>query len=231
MSSRLRNFVRVWRTWFLPGTVGAVVGVAILFGALTAINGRLPLPLPSPRPSPTPTPWPLPASAWTDVTPAPVSESTPPGTVLAFGNPAQLEIATGGGARALVRITASAPVTASTRDLGILAKADPQLDGMSVYYLPVTIEKLAGATLAGLEPGSLFQGVTGSGLALQSLTITDWKPCSQAPLPAAIDQPGNKVSVCLAAAAARGAPAATTTRFTQAGGPYDASSGTAVIWK
>jgi len=212
-------------------TGSIIVGAAAMFGALTLVNGDLPLPRAVPTPTTSITPRPLPRSAWAEstATAMPVSVIAP-GSVLAIGDSGQVELALGGGLSALVSITPGAPVAAPESDLAVLRKVTPQLAGMSVYYLPLRVTKVAGDSLAGVELGTVIFGVTVSRVPLQRLTIVDWRACSGDPIPATIDDPGAEVTLCFAAATADATKPAVGVEFSQPGGPYEAGLGTAVSW-
>ena len=212
--------------------IGSMIfGAAAMFGALTLVNGELPVLRTAPTPTPSITPRPRPRTAWAESTAAAIPVSvTAPGSVLAIGDSGQVELALGGGLSALVRITPGAPVAAPESDLLVLRRVTPQLTGMSVFYLPATVTKVAGDSLAGIELGTVIFGLTASNVPLQRLTIVDWRACSGDPLPTIIDDTGTEVSVCFAAAAAVAADPAAGVQFSQPGGPYEAGLGTAVSW-
>lgn len=215
--------------WVGAAFAGLALGAVAMFGSLYAVNGRVPLP--TPTPTPTPTPRQVPSDAWATMpTNIPVAVSTP-GTSYAFGAPAQVEVALGTGKHSLVSIAAGTPVVAPEHDLEVLVKTTPQLAGMTVTYIPLTVTKVAGDGLAGVELGPLFWGVSDTGFTMQQLTIRDWRPCSVNPLDASIDTPGTSVTTCVAVAAAKSAPGIAKVRFSQSGGPYDAANGTAVVWQ
>ena len=208
---------------------GLGVGIALTFGGLTLINGEIPLPLPTP--TPTVTPQILPSEAWAQATaPALPVSVTPPATKLVLGEAGQVELALGKGLSALISLTAGTPTQASDADLKILRKVTPQLTGMNVFYLPITVTKVAGDPLSGVMLDPVIFGVTSDNIVVQQLTIVDWRACRAGPLPAAIDQPGSAVTLCFAAAAATDAPAAAGIEFSQSGGPYDAAKDTAISW-
>lgn len=210
---------------------GLVAGAAIMFASLTVVNGDIPLPQTASTPTPTTTPRPLPRTAWAEATNTALPVSvTPPGTRLALGEPGQVEVALGKGLSALVSITANTPVAAKHEDLAVLRKVNRQLAGMSVYYLPVTVSKVAGDPLAGALLDTLISGVTADNVALQRLTLVDWRACSSGPLPSTIDEPGVAVSLCFAAASAGKENPAVGIEFSQPDGPYNAGLGTAISW-
>jgi hypothetical protein len=101
---------------------------------------------------------------------------------------------------------------------------------MSVFYLPVTITKVAGYPLAGVLLDTVIFGVTADNVPLQRLTLVDWRACSTGPLPETIDEPGTTVSLCFAAAAADSAKPAVGVQFSQPDGPFSAGLGTGVSW-
>ena len=208
-----------------------VVGAAGMFGALTFINGELPVPFAHTTPTPSITPRPLPGTAWAEATATALPVSVvAPGSKITLGKPAQVELALGKGRSALVSITPTAPRPASASDLAVLRKATPQLAGMTVYYLPLRVMKVAGDSLAGVDLSPVIFGVTTTNVPLQRLTIVDWRACSGGPLPTTIDDPGTEVTMCFAAASGEGANPAAGVEFSQPGGPYDAGMGTAVSW-
>jgi len=210
---------------------GLVAGAVIMFASLTLVNGDVPLPGLSSTPTPSVTPVALPRTAWAEATNTAMPVSvTPPGTHLNLGESGQVEVALGKGLSALVNVTPGTPVAASDTDLAVLRKVTPQLAGMSVYYLPVTITKVAGDPLAGVLLDPLFAGVTAKNVPLQRLTLLDWRKCSSGPLPGTIDEPGTAVSLCFAAASADKGNPAVGIEFSQPDGPYNAGLGTAVIW-
>ena len=210
---------------------GLGVGIALTFGGLILINGQIPLPLPTPTPTPTVTPQILPSEAWAQATATALPVSvTPPATKLVLGDAGQVELALGKGLSALISLTAGTPVPASDADLKVLRKVTPQLTGMSVFYLPITVTKVAGSPLSGVMLGPVIFGVTRDGVVVQQLTIVDWRACRGGPLSAAIDQSGTAVTLCFAAATAAEAPAVAGIVFSQAGGPYDVAKGTAISW-
>ena len=218
-------------TLALVVTGSVLVGAAAMFGALTFINGDLPVPYAVATPTPSVTPRPLPGTAWAEATATALPVSVvAPGTTLTLGEPAQVELALGDGRSALVSITPTAPTPASAANLAVLRKATPQLAGMTVYYLPLAITKVAGDSLTGVELSTVIFAVTASHVQLQQLTIVDWRACSGGPLPATIDDPGTEVKLCFAAASADAANPAAGVEFSQPGGPYDAGLGTAVSW-
>lgn len=210
---------------------GVVVGAAAMFGALTLITGDLPVPFASATPTPSVTPQALPGTAWAEATATALPVSVvAPGTTLSLGDPAQIELALGKGRSALISVTPGAPTLASESDLAILRKVTPQLAGMSVYYLPLTVTKVAGDSLAGVQLSTVMYGVTATTVPLQQLTLVDWRACSGGPLPVTIDDPGTEVTLCFAAASADASHPAVGLEFSQPGGPYDAGTGTAVSW-
>jgi hypothetical protein len=141
-----------------------------------------------------------------------------------------VELALGKGLSALVSLTMGPPVSASDADLAVLRKVTPQLAGMSVYYLPITVTKVAGDPLAGVLLDTLISAVTGKDVTLQRLTLIDWRACTGGPLPATIDDPGVTVSLCFAAASAESAEPAVGIQFSQPDGPYNAALGSAITW-
>jgi hypothetical protein len=202
-----------------------------MFGSLTFVNGDFPLPPTTSSPTPSVSPRPLPGTAWAEATTTALPVSvTPPGTLLTLGEPGQVELALGKGLSALVSIEPGDPVAASDADLSVLRKVTPQLAGMSVYYLPVTVTKAAGYPLAGVLLDTVIFGVTADNVPLQRLTLIDWRACAGGPLPSTIDNPGVTVSLCFAAASADGAKPAVGFQFSQPDGPYNAGLGTAVSW-
>lgn len=211
--------------------VAFLVGCFVTFAGVTVVNGRLPFPVPSPTPTPTVTPLPLPDDAWakSTATALPVSV-TPPGSTLSLGAAGQVEIALGENLLALASVSAEAPTLAPEADQKVLLEAVPQLTGMSVYYYRVRVTKVSGAPMAGAELAPLFDALTSDGKAVQRFTIVDWKKCESVPAPANIDQDGTEVSLCFAAAVPTDGLTPSGVRFSQSGGPYDASKGTAVSW-
>jgi len=210
---------------------GLVAGAVITFVSLTFVNGDIPLPRTTASPTPSVSPRLLPNTAWAEATNTAVPVSvTPPGTRLNIGEAGQVELALGKGLSALVSIAPGAPVAAREADLVVLRKVTPQLAGMSVYYLPVTVTKVAGDPLAGVLLDPLISAVTGKDVTLQRLTLIDWRACAGGPLPATIDDPGVSVSLCFAAASAESAEPAVGIQFSQPDGPYNAALGSAITW-
>lgn len=231
MSGRNRRAspARLAGIWAGCALAGLAAGAGLMLGTLYAANGRMPLP--TPTPTPTPTPRQVPSEAWAAMpTNIPLAVSTP-GASVAFGSSTQVEVALGKGDHALMSVMVGTPVTASPHDLEVLVRATPQLTGMSVTYIPIKVEKVAGDSLAGVELAPLFSGVSATGFTMQHLTIKDWRPCSVGPLPAEVDTAGVTVTTCVAVAAGTSAPAVTAVHYSQSGGPYDEATGTAVVWR
>jgi len=211
--------------------IAFLLGCAVTLAGITVSNGRLPFPVPTPTPTPTVTPLPLPDDAWATSTSTALPVSvTPPGTTLALGSPGQVEIALGDNLLALASVVAEAPSLAPESDQNVLRAAVPELTGMSVYYYYVRVTKVSGTLLAGAELAPLFDAVTGDGHVVQRFTIVDWKKCESVPAPADIDKPATEVTFCFAAATPTDGLIPAGVRFSQKGGPYDASRGTAVTW-
>jgi hypothetical protein len=210
---------------------GLVAGAVIMFGSLTLVNGDFPLPPTTSSPTPSVSPRPLSGTAWAEATATALPVSvTPPGSRLVLGEPGQVELALGNGLSALMSINPGAPVAASEADVAVLRRVTPQLAGMSVYYLPVTVTKVAGSPLAGVLLDTVIFAVTADNVPLQRLTLVDWRACSNSPLPETIDEPGTTASLCFAAAAADSAKPAVGIQFSQPDGPFSAGLGTAVSW-
>ena len=216
---------------FLQWLIAFILGGVTVFALLTLANGKLPVPVPMPTPSPSVTPFVIADDAWASVpNPALPVSVVAPGSTLPIAQPAQVEIALGAGKLALISVVADAPSVAPDEDQVILRKAVPQLDGMETFYFRVHVTKVAGDALAGVDLRNVFEALTDDRHVVQKLTLVDWRKCDSTVLPADIDTENVTATLCFAAAAPASGLIPVGVQFSQPGGPYDTSVGTAVYW-
>lgn len=217
--------------------VGLTIGIAggTLLGAALAVGAVMVLPsetldtlrgghtdaAPEVTPTPSPTPTPIPTDAWLDTDTALPIDVAQPGTVLALGEPAIVQIAGAEGARTLVEITATTIEAAPEKDQRTLRQAAPMLTGQTVYYARLSARWIAGDPLDSTLVGDLFAVLDAEGTAIPAITLLDWPACAPPATPPDFTTAPDPTPWCIATASPTAGLVPVSLRFSQPGGPYD----------
>lgn len=205
--------------------VGAALTVATLMllpaNLLDTLRGDLPDAAPVVDTTASPTPTPLPTDAWPDTDTALPIDVTQPGTVVAVGDPAIVQLAGADGARTLVELTVTTIEPAPDKDQRTLREAAPLLTGQTVYYARLSGRWVAGDPLNSTAVGGLFTMLDTAGTRIPSLTLLDWRACESPSTPVDFNSAPEPTDWCIAAASPTAGLVPVGVRFSQPGGPYD----------